>query len=151
MNINHNKDSSYSAFMQLEPKISVIGVGGGGGNAVNNLIKTGLKGGTHGINYIATNTDTQALNSNLADKKIQLGINLTKGFGAGGIPDVGRDSAIESRDEIIGHLYDSDMVFITSGMGGGTGSGAAPMIAQYLKEIANMRLNKLILLFYKTH
>jgi len=116
-------------FAQQTPKISVIGVGGAGGNAVNNMIKDNL-----GVNFIVANTDAQALLMNKAQHKIQLGSNLTKGFGAGGSPDIGRESAIESKDEVLSHLADSDMIFITAGMGGGTGTGAAPMIAQYLQE-----------------
>ncbi len=87
-----------------------------------------------GVNFIVANTDAQALLMNKAQHKIQLGSNLTKGFGAGGSPDIGRESAIESKDEVLSHLADSDMIFITAGMGGGTGTGAAPMIAQYLQE-----------------
>jgi cell division protein FtsZ len=131
MNINSN-NSNHSQdlrFAQQTPKISVIGVGGAGGNAVNNMIKDNL-----GVNFIVANTDAQALLMNKAQHKIQLGSNLTKGFGAGGSPDIGRESAIESKDEVLSHLADSDMIFITAGMGGGTGTGAAPMIAQYLQE-----------------
>jgi cell division protein FtsZ len=123
------QDLQNSRFAQQVPKISVIGVGGAGGNAVNNMIKDGLA-----VNFLAANTDAQALFMNKAPIKIQLGANLTKGFGAGGSPEIGKESAIESRDEILSHLTDSDMIFITAGMGGGTGTGGAPMIAQYLQE-----------------
>lgn len=116
-------------FEQQIPKISVIGVGGAGGNAVNNMIREGLN-----VNFIAANTDAQALSMSMAETRIQLGLNLTKGFGAGGIPEIGRESAQESKNDILSHLSDSDMIFITAGMGGGTGTGAAPMIAQYLQE-----------------
>ncbi len=124
-------------FAQQVPKISVIGVGGAGGNAVNNMINDGL-----GVNFIAANTDAQALTMSKAKTKIQLGINLTKGFGAGGIPDIGRESAEESKNDILAQLADSDMTFITAGMGGGTGTGAAPMIAQYLQEYRDELINK---------
>jgi cell division protein FtsZ len=126
--VAHNDQDS--RFAQQTPKISVVGVGGAGGNAVNNMIKDGLCVD----NCIVVNTDAQALLMNMAKRKIQLGPNLTKGFGAGGSPDIGRESAIESKDEIMSALADSDMIFITAGMGGGTGTGAAPMIAQYLQE-----------------
>lgn len=126
-----SKDSDY--FDQQKPEITVIGVGGGGGNAVNNMIRCGL--GDDEIRYIAVNTDAQALRMSEAEHRIQLGPNLTKGFGAGGSPDVGRESAIESKAEIMSHLANSDMIFITAGLGGGTGTGAAPMIAQYLREM----------------
>jgi cell division protein FtsZ len=124
--INHHQDLR---FAQQTPKISVIGVGGAGGNAVNNMIKDNLC-----VNFIVANTDAQALLMNKAQNKIQLGSNLTKGFGAGGSPDIGRESAIESKEEVLSYLSDSDMIFITAGMGGGTGTGAAPMIAQSLQE-----------------
>ena len=130
MNIDNNANHSQDLrFAQQTPKISVIGVGGAGGNAVNNMIKDNLC-----VNFIVANTDAQALLMNKAQNKIQLGSNLTKGFGAGGSPDIGRESAIESKEEVLSHLADSDMIFITAGMGGGTGTGAAPMIAQSLQE-----------------
>ncbi len=114
-----------------EAKIKVIGVGGGGGNAVNNMIDSSLKG----VSFIVANTDIQALNRSSAQYKIQLGEKLTKGLGAGGNPDVGREAALESIDKIREVLEDSDMVFVTAGMGGGTGTGAAPVIAEVAKEI----------------
>lgn len=126
-----NNSNNNCPFSQPIPKISVIGVGGAGGNAVNNMIESKLEG----VNFLVANTDAQALSINKAEYKIQLGANLTKGFGAGGLPEIGKESAIESREEIINYLRDSDMTFITGGMGGGTGTGAAPMITQYLKEI----------------
>lgn len=107
-------------------KLRVIGVGGGGGNAVNNMIMDKLDG----IEFIAANTDKQALDQNLAGIKIQLGKDSTKGLGAGGNPEVGKSAAEESMNDIKEVLKDSDMVFVTAGMGGGTGTGAAPVIAK---------------------
>ena len=112
-------------------KIKVIGVGGGGGNAINNMISSELRG----VEFIVANTDAQALEMSLADTKVQLGKTLTKGLGAGAKPQVGRDAAEESADQIKDALEGSDMVFITAGMGGGTGTGAAPVIAEISKEI----------------
>jgi len=119
--------------IELKPRISVIGVGGAGGNAVNNMIRSQLEG----VEFIVANTDAQALaQSHVSmDKRIQLGFNVTQGLGAGSKPDVGRASAEESLEEIIGHLSGSNMVFITAGMGGGTGTGAAPAIAKAVREI----------------
>ncbi|MDI6602438.1 MAG: cell division protein FtsZ [Thermoanaerobacteraceae bacterium] len=111
--------------------IRVIGVGGGGTNAVDRMIKEGLKG----VEFIAMNTDKQALFHSSASIKIQIGEKLTRGLGAGANPEIGRKAAEESRDEIAEYLHDCDMVFITAGMGGGTGTGAAPVIAQIAKEI----------------
>lgn len=111
--------------------IKVIGVGGGGGNAINTMIESGLTG----VEFIAANTDVQALQSNLAPIKIQLGRELTKGLGAGANPDVGRDAAIEDKAIIQDVIAGADMVFITAGMGGGTGTGAAPVIAQVAREM----------------
>ncbi len=115
----------------LKPIITVFGVGGAGGNAVNNMIKSNLKG----ANFVVTNTDAQALAHSQSVNKIQLGISLTKGLGAGASPDIGRESAIESESEIRSHLEGSNMVFITAGMGGGTGTGASPIIAKLAKEL----------------
>ncbi|SUB57449.1 cell division protein FtsZ [Peptoniphilus lacrimalis] len=112
-------------------KIKVVGVGGGGNNAVNRMISAGIKG----VEFYAFNTDRQALKSSLADNKIQIGEKVTKGLGAGANPDVGQESAEESIDEIKESLKDTDMVFITAGMGGGTGTGAAPVIAEIAKEL----------------
>lgn len=112
-------------------KIKVAGVGGGGNNAVNRMISAGVKG----VEFIAFNTDRQALKNSLADTKIQLGEKITKGLGAGANPDVGEESAEESRDEIREALQGADMIFITAGMGGGTGTGAAPVIADVAKEL----------------
>lgn len=107
-------------------KIKVIGIGGGGGNAVNRMIESGVKG----VEFIAANTDLQVLNSSKADVKIQIGATLTDGLGAGGKPEVGRESAVESKKEIEDALSGADMVFITAGMGGGTGTGAAAVVAE---------------------
>lgn len=111
--------------------IKVIGVGGGGGNAVNRMIEAGLKG----VDFIAVNTDKQALNKCNAETKIQIGEKLTKGLGAGGNPEVGQKSAEETIEAITNLLEGSDMVFITAGMGGGTGTGAAPIIAKVSKDL----------------
>lgn len=112
-------------------KIVVIGVGGGGCNAVNTMIREGLDG----VRYIVANTDVQALNASLAEKKIQLGIEITKGLGAGANPEVGKQAAMEDYETIAEALSDVDMVFITAGMGGGTGTGAAPIIAKLSKDL----------------
>ena len=112
-------------------KIKVIGVGGGGSNAVNRMISLGLEG----VEFIAVNTDAQALLNSQAPRRIRIGEKLTKGLGAGARPEKGEQAAQESREEILKSLDGSDMVFITAGMGGGTGTGAAPIIAQCAKEI----------------
>ncbi|WP_337463772.1 cell division protein FtsZ [Desulfovibrio sp.] len=111
-------------------KLKVIGVGGGGGNAVQNMITSGLQG----VQFICANTDMQALSRNNAPVKIQLGEKLTKGLGAGANPAVGREAALESVNAIREAIGDADMVFVTAGMGGGTGTGAAPVVAQTAKE-----------------
>lgn len=115
----------------LGAKIKVVGVGGGGCNAVNTMIRSGLSG----VEYIVANTDAQALSVSLAPTKIQLGGNVTKGLGAGANPEVGRKSALEDYEKISEVLKGADMVFITAGMGGGTGTGAAPVIAKLAKEL----------------
>jgi len=111
-------------------RIKVIGAGGGGGNAVNTMISYALRG----VDFIIANTDSQALGASSAPVKIQIGAEVTKGLGAGSNPDVGRQAALESRDEIRRHLEGADMIFITAGLGGGTGTGAAPIIAQVARE-----------------
>ncbi|MEX2524689.1 MAG: cell division protein FtsZ [Gammaproteobacteria bacterium] len=111
--------------------IKVIGVGGGGGNAVEHMLRTSIDG----VEFICANTDAQALKNSTAKTILQLGGNVTKGLGAGADPDVGRQAALEDRDRIMDVLDGSDMVFITSGMGGGTGTGAAPIVAQVAKEM----------------
>ncbi|NOX21004.1 MAG: cell division protein FtsZ [Nitrospirae bacterium] len=116
---------------ELQAKIRVVGVGGGGGNAVNNMIGANLQG----IDFIAVNTDAQVLETSLAPTKIQIGAELTKGLGAGSNPAIGREAALNDRDVIAEHLKGSDMVFITAGMGGGTGTGAAPVVASIAKEL----------------
>jgi len=112
-------------------KIKVIGIGGGGGNAVNNMIASGLQG----VSFIAANTDMQALANSQANVKIQLGASLTKGLGAGAEPDVGKNAALEDSHQIREALKDSDMIFITAGMGGGTGTGASPVVAEIAKDL----------------
>lgn len=112
-------------------KIKVIGVGGGGGNAVQNMIASGLRG----VQFVCANTDVQALNKNGASVKVQLGEKLTKGLGAGANPSIGREAAVESVGSIREAIGDADMVFVTAGMGGGTGTGAAPVVAQAAKEM----------------
>ncbi len=112
-------------------KIKVIGVGGGGGNAINNMVARGIRG----IDFIAVNTDAQALDANLAQVKIQIGRKITQGLGAGARPSIGAKSAEESRDEIEAAIAGSDMIFITAGMGGGTGTGAAPVVAAIARQL----------------
>lgn len=114
----------------LKPRIAVIGVGGGGGNAVNNMIAKNLEG----VDFIVANTDAQALAHSSASRKIQLGLEITQGLGAGARPEIGKMAAEEAKDEIEKELEGSNMVFITAGMGGGTGSGAAPVVAKIAKE-----------------
>jgi len=111
-------------------KIKVIGVGGGGGNAVNTMISYCLQG----VDFVNANTDAQALSVSSAPVKIQIGSQITKGLGAGSDPEIGKQSALESRDEIKPYLEGADMIFITAGMGGGTGTGAAPVIAEIARE-----------------
>ena len=111
-------------------KIKAIGVGGGGGNMVNHMINEGVSG----IDLIVANTDAQALDPSLAPFKIQLGLNATRGLGAGMMPEKGREAALESFDEIKSMLAGADIVFISAGMGGGTGTGAAPVIAKFARE-----------------
>jgi cell division protein FtsZ len=115
---------------ELKPKITVFGVGGAGGNAVNNMIRSGLAG----CEFVVANTDSQALMSSKADRLIQMGVAVTEGLGAGSQPEVGRAAAEEAIDEIVDHLNGSHMVFVTAGMGGGTGTGAAPIVARAARE-----------------
>ncbi len=121
------------SYMEKETsaKIKVIGVGGAGGNAVNNMIQANLEG----VKFIAANTDAQALDNSKAEKKIQLGPQLTEGLGAGSDPRIGREAALENIDEIRESLDNSHMIFITAGFGGGTGTGASPVIAEICKEL----------------
>ncbi len=118
-------------------KIKVIGVGGGGGNALNGIIAQGIRGN---VEYIAVNTDAQALKKFDAENTIQIGRKLTKGLGAGAKPEIGESSAQESKDEISEKIKDADMVFITAGMGGGTGTGAAPVIAEIARELNKLTI-----------
>src|SRR6202451_1279837 len=111
---------------ELKPRITVLGVGGAGGNAVNNMIAARLEG----VDFVVANTDAQALAQSRAERRIQLGAQVTEGLGAGAQPDIGRAGAEESLQEILDELAGSHMVFITAGMGGGTGTGAAPVIAR---------------------
>ena len=115
---------------ELRARITVLGVGGAGGNAVNNMIAAKLEG----VDFVVANTDAQALTQSKAERRIQLGVHVTEGLGAGAQPDVGRAGAEESLDEIMEQLIGSHMVFITAGMGGGTGTGAAPVIARAVRE-----------------
>jgi len=112
-------------------KIKVLGVGGGGSNAINSMISASQ---IHGVEFVAVNTDAQALLTNQADTKLQIGENLTRGLGSGSDPEMGKQAAEESREKIKNMLLDTDMVFITAGMGGGTGTGASPVIAEVSKE-----------------
>ncbi len=114
-----------------KPSIKVIGVGGGGGNAVNRMIENDVQG----VEFVAINTDAQVLRLSKADSRLQIGKMLTRGLGAGADPEIGRRAAIESEDELREILTDTDMVFITAGMGGGTGTGAAPVIAKLAREL----------------
>ena len=122
---------SFNDEARNDAKIKVIGIGGGGGNAVNRMIDAGMEG----IEFIAANTDLQALRMSRAPMKIQLGVKLTNGLGAGANPEVGRKAALEDSDKIIEILEGADMVFVTTGLGGGTGTGAAPIIASLASEM----------------
>src|SRR5712692_5813912 len=137
----HDADESRDAKrlrlrLEAEPsvtsaRIKVIGVGGGGGNAVNRMVHAGLDG----VEFIVANTDLQALRSNGAPIKIQIGSKLTKGLGAGADPNVGRAAALEDTEMIIQALDGADMIFVTTGLGGGTGTGGAPVIASLASEL----------------
>lgn len=135
-------------FLELEGEanavIKVFGVGGGGGNAVNNMISSALRG----VRFVAANTDIQALNRSKAEFKLQLGDKLTKGLGAGANPETGRDAAFESMDQISDLVKECDMVFVTAGMGGGTGTGAAPVIAQAAKDAGALTVGVVTKPFY---
>ena len=121
----------YQEDMPRGARIKVIGVGGGGNNAVNRMIQANVEG----VEFIAANTDVQALKTSMAPVKLQLGVKLTSGLGAGANPDVGRRAALEDSDKIIEALEGADMVFVTTGLGGGTGTGAAPVIASLASEM----------------
>ena len=116
---------------ELRPRITVFGVGGAGGNAVNNMIRAGLQG----VDFVVANTDAQALTTSGAERIIQMGVQVTEGLGAGSHPDVGRAAADEVLDEIRDRLAGAHMVFVTAGMGGGTGTGASPVIARAAREL----------------
>ena len=116
--------------------IKVIGVGGGGNNAVNRMIEHGVQG----VEFIAVNTDAQALNLSKAEVKLQIGGEITRGLGAGAKPEVGKKAAEESKEQIKEALKGADMVFVTAGMGGGTGTGAAPVIAQIARDLGALTL-----------
>ena len=122
---------SFNEEARNDAKIKVIGVGGGGGNAVNRMIDAGVEG----IEFVVANTDLQALRMSHAPVKMQLGVKLTNGLGAGANPEVGRKAALEDSDKIIEALEGADMVFVTTGLGGGTGTGAAPIIASLASEM----------------
>ncbi|MDD7585112.1 MAG: cell division protein FtsZ, partial [Coriobacteriaceae bacterium] len=117
--------------------IKVVGVGGGGTNAVNRMVEAGLRG----VEFIAINTDRQALALSGAQTKIQIGEKLTKGLGAGAVPEVGRRAAEESREEIAQALKGADLVFVTAGMGGGTGTGAAPIVAEIARDLGALTIS----------
>ncbi len=121
----------FSDELRAGAKIKVIGVGGGGGNAVNRMIAADVKG----VDFLVANTDAQALQSSHASLKIQLGTKLTKGLGSGGNPEIGRRAALEDTDKIIEALEGADMVFVTTGLGGGTGTGGAPIVASLAREL----------------
>ena len=126
------------------PTIKVFGVGGAGNNAVNRMIESGI----HGVIFVVANTDLQVLEDAKADIKIQLGKELTRGLGAGGNPEVGEKAAYESKDDILAVLEDTDMLFITAGLGGGTGTGAAPVIAKFAKEMGILTIGTVTTPFY---
>jgi len=133
--LDSHEDSSrelleFERSSQLRASIKVVGVGGGGGNALNNMITSGLRG----VEFVAANTDAQALHHNQAPIKIQLGTEITRGLGCGADPEKGRGSALEVRERLLEVFQGSDMVFVTAGLGGGTGTGAAPIIAEIAKE-----------------
>ncbi len=121
------EDMEYDQFA----KIRVVGVGGGGNNSIDHMVNNKV----NGVNFVAINTDLQALKRSVADEKLQIGTKLTKGLGSGGNPEMGRKSAEESREDIKEMLNGSDMVFVTAGMGGGTGTGAAPIVASIAREV----------------
>eukprot|EP00241_Pyramimonas_parkeae_P002595 CAMPEP_0114228394 /NCGR_PEP_ID=MMETSP0058-20121206/2317_1 /TAXON_ID=36894 /ORGANISM="Pyramimonas parkeae, CCMP726" /LENGTH=452 /DNA_ID=CAMNT_0001339333 /DNA_START=36 /DNA_END=1398 /DNA_ORIENTATION=- len=129
-----NSESRRPPLRMDDARIKVIGVGGGGGNAVNRMINSGLGG----VEFWAVNTDAQALDNSLASNTVQIGDKLTRGLGTGGNPELGESAAEESRDQLNEAVSDADLVFITAGMGGGTGSGAAPVVARLSKEKGNL-------------
>src|SRR5437762_8703326 len=124
----------FSDEIERGAKIKVIGVGGGGGNAVNRMIVAKLEG----IEFMVANTDVQALEASQAPVKIQIGAKLTKGLGAGANPEIGRRAALEDTEKIIDALEGADMVFVTTGLGGGTGTGGAPIVASLARELGEL-------------
>lgn len=122
--------------ISIGANIKVVGVGGGGSNAVSTMIESGM----NGVEFIVANTDIQALNANKAATKVQLGLDLTKGLGAGANPDIGRRAAVESYNDIVEKLEGADMVFVTAGMGGGTGTGGAPIVAKIARELGALTI-----------
>jgi cell division protein FtsZ len=128
---DNNLRVDFSDELRVGAKLKVIGVGGGGGNAVNHMIEAGVTG----VDFLVANTDAQALRSSRAPVKIQLGAKLTKGLGAGANPEIGRRAALEDTDKVIDALEGADMVFVTAGLGGGTGSGGAPIVASLSREL----------------
>ncbi|HXX23796.1 MAG TPA: cell division protein FtsZ [Terriglobia bacterium] len=128
---DNNLRVDFSDELRVGAKIKVIGVGGGGGNAVNHMIEAGVTG----VDFLVANTDAQALRISKAPMKIQLGAKLTKGLGAGANPEIGRRAALEDTDKVIDALEGADMVFVTAGLGGGTGSGGAPIVASLAREL----------------
>ena len=128
---DNNLRVDFSDELRVGAKIKVIGVGGGGGNAVNRMIAAGVTG----VDFLVANTDAQALRMSKAPVKIQLGAKLTKGLGAGANPEIGRRAALEDTDKVIDALEGADMVFVTAGLGGGTGSGGAPIVASLAREL----------------
>ncbi|GIV08139.1 MAG: cell division protein FtsZ [Fimbriimonadales bacterium] len=132
----HRDTTADRELSELQAVLKVVGVGGGGGNAVNRMIEVGVEG----VEFIAMNTDAQVLNKSRASIKMQLGIGITRGLGAGGNPEAGRSAAEESRQEIRKVLEGADLVFITAGLGGGTGTGAAPIIAEIAQELGALTI-----------
>lgn len=132
--MNNNSDNQNN--IKKFASIKVVGIGGGGGNAVNRMVASGVQG----VEFISANTDMQALSVSLSDKQVQIGSKLTKGLGGGAVPSVGEQSAKESKEDLEQHLEGADMVFITAGMGGGTGTGAAPIVARIAKDLGALTI-----------
>ena len=130
-NYDENNNNINNYMMDGTATIKVIGVGGAGNNAINRMIESGIKG----VEFIAVNTDNQALQRSKASTRIQIGEKLTRGLGAGANPDIGAQAAEESKSEVAEALRGADMVFVTAGMGGGTGTGAAPIVAATAREL----------------
>ena len=140
---NPNFDQSREILPSQSAKIEVIGVGGGGSNAVNRMINSDLEG----VSFRVLNTDAQALLQSSAESRVQLGQNLTRGLGAGGNPSIGQKAAEESKEELQQALEGSDLVFIAAGMGGGTGTGAAPVVAEVAKQSGALTVGIVCLLY----